>query len=136
MTAPLRLIFMGTPDFAVASLNALLEGPDEVVAVVSQPDRPKGRGKKLGPPPVKTLAEAHGIPVLQPLKIRTEAFRDELLAFRPDLVVVAAYGRILPPSLSSSPRWGQSTSMARCCPGIAVRRRYSGRSSTATGKWE
>ena len=99
MTAPLRLIFMGTPDFAVASLKALLDGPDEVVAVVSQPDRPKGRGKKLSPPPVRILAEAHDIPVLQPLKIRTEAFRDELLAFRPDLVVVAAYGRILPPSL-------------------------------------
>lgn len=90
---------MGTPDFAVASLQALLAGPDKVVAVVSQPDRPKGRGKKLRPTPVKTLAAAHGIPVLQPLKIRTEAFRDELLAFRPDLVVVAAYGRILPPSL-------------------------------------
>jgi methionyl-tRNA formyltransferase len=99
MTPPLRIIFMGTPDFAVASLQALLAGPDEVVAVVSQPDKPKGRGKKLSPTPVKTLAAAHGIPVLQPLKIRTEAFRDELLAFRPDLVVVAAYGRILPPSL-------------------------------------
>jgi len=98
-TPPLRIIFMGTPDFAVASLQALLAGPDEVVAVVSQPDRPKGRGKKLSPTPVKTLAAAHGIPVLQPLKIRTEDFRDELLAFRPDLVVVAAYGRILPPSL-------------------------------------
>lgn len=96
---PLRIIFMGTPDFAAASLQALLDGPDQVVAVVSQPDRPKGRGRKLSPPPVKTLAAAHGIPVLQPLKIRTEAFRDELLAFRPDLVVVAAYGRILPPSL-------------------------------------
>ncbi|KGO35548.1 methionyl-tRNA formyltransferase [Desulfobulbus sp. Tol-SR] len=99
MTPPLRIIFMGTPDFAVASLQALLAGPDEVVAVISQPDKPKGRGKKLSPTPVKTLAAAHGIPVLQPLKIRTEAFRDELLAFRPDLVVVAAYGRILPPSL-------------------------------------
>lgn len=99
MTGPLRIVFMGTPDFAAASLQALLDGPDKVVAVVSQPDRPKGRGKKLSPPPVKTLAEAHGLPVLQPLKIRTEAFRDELLAFRPDLLVVTAYGRILPPSL-------------------------------------
>ena len=98
-TMPLRVVFMGTPDFAVASLQALLDGPDQVVAVVSQPDRPKGRGRKLSPPPVKTLATAHGIPVLQPLKIRTEAFHDELLTFRPDLLVVAAYGRILPPGL-------------------------------------
>jgi methionyl-tRNA formyltransferase len=96
---PLRIVFMGTPDFAVASLAALLEGPDQVVAVVTQPDRPKGRGKKLAPPPVKILAEGRGIPVLQPTKIRTEAFRDELAAFAPDLVVVAAYGRILPASL-------------------------------------
>ena len=99
MTKPLRIVFMGTPDFAAASLQALLDGPDEVVAVVSQPDRPKGRGKKLSPPPVKTLAEAHGLPVLQPLKIRSEAFRDELHAYDPDLLVVTAYGRILPPSL-------------------------------------
>lgn len=99
--APLRIIFMGTPDFAVASLSALLQGPDQVVAVVTQPDRPKGRGKKLAPPPVKTLASEKGIPVLQPLKIRTEEFRDELAAFAPDLVVVTAYGRILPPALLS-----------------------------------
>ncbi len=98
---PLRIIFMGTPDFAAASLAALLQGPDRVVAVVTQPDRPRGRGKKLAPPPVKVMAEAKGITVLQPLKIRTEAFRDELLHFQPDLVVVAAYGRILPPALLS-----------------------------------
>jgi methionyl-tRNA formyltransferase len=97
--APLRIVFMGTPDFAVASLSALLRGPDRVVAVVTQPDRPKGRGKKLSPPSAKILAAEEGIPVLQPLKIRTEEFRNELLAFAPDLVVVAAYGRILPPAL-------------------------------------
>lgn len=96
---PLRIIFMGTPDFAATSLAALLQGPDQVVAVVTQPDRPKGRGKKLSPPPVKVLAQDKGIPLLQPAKIRTEAFRDELLAFHPDLVVVTAYGRILPPAL-------------------------------------
>ncbi|MDP3478870.1 MAG: methionyl-tRNA formyltransferase [Desulfoprunum sp.] len=96
---PLRIIFMGTPDFAAISLAALLQGPDQVVAVVTQPDRPKGRGKKLSPPPVKVLAQDKSIPVLQPAKIRTEAFRDELLAFHPDLVVVTAYGRILPPAL-------------------------------------
>lgn len=96
---PLRIIFMGTPDFGLPSLQALADGPDDVVAVVTQPDRRKGRGKKLTPPPVKLLAEALGIPVLQPTKIRTEEFRNGLLSYQPDLIVVTAYGRILPPSL-------------------------------------
>ncbi len=96
---PLRIIFMGTPDFAVPSLQALADGQDDVVAVVTQPDRRKGRGKKLAPPPVKSLAEALDIPVLQPLKIKTEEFRNGLLSYQPDLIVVTAYGRILPPSL-------------------------------------
>ncbi len=95
----LRIIFMGTPDFAAATLQALIDGPDEVVAVVTQPDRAKGRGKKLTPPPVKLLAEAADIPVLQPTKIKTEEFRNGLLTYRPDLFVVCAYGRILPKSL-------------------------------------
>jgi len=96
---PLRILFMGTPDFAAATLQSLLDGPDTVVAVVTQPDRPKGRGKKLTPPPVKVLAEKAGIPVLQPTKIKTQEFRDECKSYNPDLVVVTAYGRILPPSL-------------------------------------
>jgi len=96
---PLRIIFMGTPDFAAAILKALADGPDEVVAVVTQPDRAKGRGKKLTPPPAKVLAESLDIPVLQPTKIKTEEFRNGLLTYRPDLIVVAAYGRILPKSL-------------------------------------
>lgn len=96
---PLRIIFMGTPDFGLPSLQALVDGPDDVVAVVTQPDRRKGRGKKLTPPPVKLLAEALDIPVLQPTKIRTEEFRNGLLSYQPDLIVVTAYGRILPPSL-------------------------------------
>ena len=98
-TGPLRLIFMGTPDFAAAILKALINGPDKVVAVVTQPDKAKGRGKKISPPPVKLLAESFDIPVLQPIKIKTEEFRNGLLSYRPDLVVVAAYGRILPKSL-------------------------------------
>jgi methionyl-tRNA formyltransferase len=96
---PLRIIFMGTPDFAVATLKALIDGPDEVVALVTQPDRAKGRGKKLSPPPAKVLAEAADIPVLQPTKIKTEEFCNGLLTYRPDLIVVAAYGRILPKSI-------------------------------------
>ena len=89
----LRIIFMGTPDFAASTLQALLDGPDRVVAVVTQPDRPKGRGKRLTPPPVKILAEKMGLPVLQPTKIKTEEFRDELKEYKPDVVVVAAYWR-------------------------------------------
>ncbi len=94
-----RIIFMGTPDFAVPTLEALINSQDEVVAVVTQPDRQKGRGKKLTPPPVKITAEKAGIPVLQPTKIKTEDFHNTLAAYKPDLMVVTAYGRILPPSL-------------------------------------
>lgn len=96
---PLRIIFMGTPDFGVPCLQALADGPDDVVAIVTQPDRRKGRGKKLAPPPVKLLGESLDIPVLQPTRIRTEEFRNGLLSYQPDLIVVTAYGRILPPSL-------------------------------------
>ena len=98
-TEPLRIIFMGTPDFAAATLQALIDGPDEVVAVITQPDKAKGRGKKITPPPAKVFAEAAGIPVLQPTKIKSEEFRNGLLTYQPDLIVVTAYGRILPPSL-------------------------------------
>ncbi len=97
--SPLRILFMGTPDFAAATLQALLDGPDTVVAVVTQPDRPKGRGKKLSPPPVKVLALEAGLPVLQPTKIKTEDFAEELSNYAPDVIVVTAYGRILPPSI-------------------------------------
>ncbi|MCP3892876.1 MAG: methionyl-tRNA formyltransferase [Desulfobulbaceae bacterium] len=96
---PLRIIFMGTPDFAASTLQALIDGPDEVVAVVTQPDRAKGRGKKLSAPATKIIAEANDIPVLQPTKIKTEEFHNGLLSYHPDLIVVTAYGRILPTSL-------------------------------------
>ncbi|MBU0481641.1 MAG: methionyl-tRNA formyltransferase [Proteobacteria bacterium] len=103
---PYRIIFMGTPEFAVPSLQSLLSGPDEVVAVVTQPDRPKGRGRKVAAPPVKELALAKGLPVLQPTAIKTAAWREELAAYRPDLFIVAAYGRILPKSLLELPPHG------------------------------
>ncbi len=106
MSNPLRIIFMGTPDFSVPSLQALLDSPDRVVAVVCQPDRKKGRGKKLSPPPVKVLAEQAGIPVLQPTAIRTDAFLDSIRVLKPDLIVVTAYGRILPGSLLNLPPLG------------------------------
>lgn len=101
-----RIIFMGTPDFAVPALHKLLNGPDQVVAVITQPDRPKGRGKKLSPPPVKLAAEQAGIPVLQPTKIRTEEFLETLKGYTPDLIVVAAYGRILPSAILELPPLG------------------------------
>ncbi len=101
-----RIIFMGTPDFSVPALKALISGPDKLVAVVTQPDRPKGRGKKLTPPPVKVLAEGANIPLLQPDKIRTPEFAQSLRDFNPDLIIVAAYGRILPASILNLPPLG------------------------------
>ena len=103
---PFKIIFMGTPAFAVPSLAALLACNEEVVAVVTQPDRPKGRGRKLTPPPVKELALGAGLPVLQPDKIRGANFLMQLKEYRPDLLVVAAYGKILPGDLLNMPSLG------------------------------
>ncbi|MCW5201700.1 MAG: methionyl-tRNA formyltransferase [Candidatus Electrothrix communis] len=106
MSEPLRIIFMGTPDFAVPSLHALLDCPEQVVGVVCQPDCRQGRGKKLCPPSVKVLAEKAEIPVLQPTCICNDAFFEEISALKPDLIVVTAYGRILPGRLLNLPRLG------------------------------
>ena len=92
----MRIVFMGTPDFAVPSLKALLEAGHEVAAVYTQPDKPKGRGHKLLPPPVKELAMEHNIPVYQPVTLRKPEAIEELRALQPELIVVAAYGKILP----------------------------------------
>lgn len=97
---------MGTPDFAVPSLEALLRSPDEVVGVVTQPDRPKGRGQALAAPPIKLLCERERIPYLQPTKMKDPAFLDALRAWRPDLIAVAAFGRILPPVILQLPPKG------------------------------
>jgi methionyl-tRNA formyltransferase len=103
----LRLVFMGTPELAATCLARLLVAPDsEVVAVVSQPDRPKGRHLQLAPTPVKQCALAAGIPVLQPTKARDPGFLTALKALAPDLVVVAAYGQILPQALLEIPKHG------------------------------
>lgn len=91
----MRIVFMGTPEFAVPSLEALLASEDQVVGIVTQPDRPKGRGHELASPPVKLVAQRAGIPFLQPLKIRTPDFLEALAAWKPDLIAVTAYGRIL-----------------------------------------
>jgi methionyl-tRNA formyltransferase len=103
---PARVIFMGTPDFAVPSLQALATGPFEIVGVVTQPDRPQGRKRILAPPPVKQAAEALGLPVFQPEKVRAEASLKQLAALRPDVLVTAAYGQILPQKLLDIPRVG------------------------------
>src|SRR5512147_571289 len=102
----MRIVFMGTPDFAVPSLEALLKSPDEVVGVVTQPDRPKGRGQVLTPSPVKQVALREHIPILQPTKMKDPDFLAALGAWKPDLIAVAAFGRILPPVILSLPPKG------------------------------
>ncbi len=98
---------MGTADLACASLTALLQWPGcQVIAVVSQPDKPKGRELRLVPTPVKQVAEAAGVPVLQPMKARLPEFLEQLRALAPDLIVVAAYGQLLPQALLDIPRLG------------------------------
>jgi methionyl-tRNA formyltransferase len=97
---------MGTPRFACPALEALIAGPNPVVGVVCQPDRPRGRGLALAEPEVKQVATRHAIPVLQPEKVRDPAFADALRALAPDLVVVAAYGRILPRGVLELPSHG------------------------------
>lgn len=106
MTSPLRIVFMGTPLFALPCLQALLDGPDKVVGVVCRTDSVQGRGRKCCPPPVKALAEQAGLPVLQPESIRTDEFFETVHALQPDLMVVIAYGKILPGRLLRLPRLG------------------------------
>ena len=102
----LRVIFAGTPDFSVPPLKALLESGHEVVAVYTQPDRPSGRGRKLAASPVKLLAEEMGIPVYQPVDFRTEADVEQLRALDADIMVVVAYGLLLPEPVLNAPRLG------------------------------
>ena len=102
----MRVVFMGTPDFAVGTLEALVKAGHEVVLAVTQPDKPKGRGKAMQPTPVKEAAENHGIPVYQPVKIREASCVDYLRTFQPDVIVVVAFGQILPKSILEMPRYG------------------------------
>ncbi|WP_018989249.1 methionyl-tRNA formyltransferase [Aromatoleum toluclasticum] len=103
---PLRVAFAGTPEFAAAALEAILAAGFAVPLVLTQPDRPAGRGMKLGASPVKQVALAHGIPVDQPEKLRSEEQRAALAACAPDILVVAAYGLLLPPAVLELPRLG------------------------------
>lgn len=101
----MRILFMGTPDFAVNSFHALCERFD-VIGAVTQPDKPKGRGYTLTPPPVKAAAMERGVPIFQPESLRDEAFLPQLRALDPDLIAVVAYGKILPGYILDYPRFG------------------------------
>lgn len=106
MSASLRVIYAGTPDFAVPALDALIASNHQVVAVYTQPDRPAGRGRKLQPSPVKQLALQHNIPVEQPLSLKDEAAQAALAAYQADVMIVAAYGLILPQVVLDTPKYG------------------------------
>ena len=116
MTEALRIVFAGTPEFAAEHLKALLDTPHQIIAVYSQPDRPAGRGQKLTPSPVKQLAVQHGIAVYQPQSLRDPAAQAELAALKPDLMVVVAYGLILPQVVLDIPRLGCINSHASLLP--------------------
>ena len=102
----MRVIFMGTPDFAVGTLEAIIEAGHEVVLAVTQPDKPKGRSGSLQFPPVKECAIAHNIPVFQPVKIREQKNIDELKKYDPDIIIVVAFGQIVSKEILDMPRYG------------------------------
>jgi len=106
MVAVNRIVFMGTPEFAVPSLKILLERGENVVCVVTQPDRPRGRGRKIMEPPVKKLAVQASIPVLQPENVRDGDFLAELSSYEPDVIALTAYGKILPANIVNLPPLG------------------------------
>lgn len=102
----IKVIFAGTPEFSSHTLQALIDAGYDLVGVYTQPDRPKGRGKKLAKSPVKELAEHHGIPVYQPVSLRKEEAQTELSALNADIMVVVAYGLILPEAVLQAPKYG------------------------------
>ena len=102
----MKILFMGTPDFAIPTLNAIIEAGEQVVGVVTQPDKPKGRGYELLPTPIKAFALSKGLEVYQPETLRNEAFAELLEKLAPELIVVAAYGKILPENVLNYPKYG------------------------------
>jgi len=106
MPAPWPIVFMGTPGIAAATLAELVQGPDTVVGVITQPDRPSGRGRQTTPSPVRKYAESRGIPIAAPEKIRTAEFHDLIRKCQPEIIVVVAYGRILPKTVLELPPRG------------------------------
>ncbi len=125
----LRIVFCGTPAFAVPSLRHLIAQQDfRVEAIVTQPDRPRGRGQEMAASPVKDAALAAGVPVFQPEKIKSDAALDYFKRLAPDVVVIIAYGQIISQRLIDIPRLGRSTCTRRCCQNIAAQRQSTGRS--------
>ena len=102
----MKVIFMGTPDFAVGTLEAIIEAGHEVVLVVTQPDKPKGRGKTMQFPPVKECALKHGLEIFQPTKIRESANVEYLRSYHADIIIVVAFGQIMPKSILDMPKYG------------------------------
>lgn len=102
----MRILFMGTPDFALGSLRALYESGEDIIGVVTQPDKPKGRGYELTPPPVKVYAIEKGLDVYQPATLRGEEFAELLRELDPEMIVVVAYGKILPENVINYPKFG------------------------------
>ena len=102
----MRVVFMGTPDFSVAPLKALLEGGHEILAAVTQPDKPRGRGKNMQMTPVKEEALKKGISVYQPVKVRDPEFVRVIKELAPDVIVVVAFGQIIPQSILDVPPYG------------------------------
>ena len=102
----MRVVFMGTPDFAVGTLEEIIKAGHEVAGVVTQPDKPKGRGKTLMPTPVKEVALKHEIPVYQPKKVREAEFVETLRKIAPDVIVVAAFGQIITKEILEMPKYG------------------------------
>ena len=102
----MRIVFMGTPDFSVGTLEAVVAAGHEVACVVTQPDKPRGRGKELQPTPVKEAAQRHGLPVYQPAKIRDPEAVEKIRSFQPDVIVVVAFGQIIPQQILDIPRYG------------------------------
>jgi len=102
----MKIVFMGTPDFSVGTLEKLIEAGHEVLAVITQPDKPKGRGKAMQHTPVKEAALRHGIPVYQPVKVREPEFIEILKGLNPEVIVVVAFGQILPKAILEMPKYG------------------------------
>ena len=113
----MRIIFFGTPQFAIPTLNALIESSHEVVAVVTQPDKRRGRRESVSPPPVKRTAIRADVSVFQPLRLRDADFMNHVTSLKPDLGVVAAYGKFLPDPLLAIPRLGMFNVHASLLPG-------------------
>lgn len=122
----MKLVFMGTPDFAVGALEAIVAAGHEVAAVVTQPDKPKGRGKEMQMTPVKACALKHGITVLQPKKVREPEEIEKLAQLGADIFVVAAFGQLLPEEILRIPKFGCVNIHASLLPKYRGRRRSSG----------